>query len=88
MPLPCLTSPPVPVICEARVVLAALLVVSVCGPSAMIPPAPDSAPTVWLAPDKDMSKRPPLTVSAPVGASAPPTLSRNSVPALMMVPPV
>ena len=75
-----------PVICEASVVLLVLLVVSVPAPSAIIPPVPDSAPTVWMLPSR--SKVPPLTVSAPVAASAPPTLSRNSVPALTVVPPV
>ena len=82
-----------PVICEASVVLAELLVMSVLVPSEMMPPAPDSAPTVMLLPGVpplicDMSKVPPFTVSAPVGASDPPTLSSSSVPALTVVPPV
>ena len=66
-------------------VLLALLVVSVPPPSAIVPPLPESAPTLWLPPLR--SNAPPLTVSAPPDANAPPAPSCN-VPAPTVVPPV
>ena len=85
VPLPCLTSLPLPEIAEASVVLLALSVVSVPPPSAIAPPVPESAPTVWLLPLR--SNVPPVTVSAPPEASEPPA-PNCKVPALTVVPPV
>jgi hypothetical protein len=85
MPPPCLLSPPLPVIVDASVVLPALLVVSVPVPSAITPPAPDSAPTVCLLPLR--LKVPPLTVNAlPATSDAPRPSCR--VPAFTVVPPL
>ena len=87
VPLPALTSePPVPVIALASVVLAALLVVSVPAPSAIVPPAPDSAPTVWTLPSEVEGAA--VDCQRPGRRQRTATLSRNSVPALTVVPPV
>jgi len=67
------------------VVLLLLSAVSVPLPSAMVPPVPDSAPTVWAWPLR--SHAPPLTVRRPRENSEPPAPSCK-VPALTVVPPL
>jgi hypothetical protein len=84
MPVPDLVRPPVPVMTEARTVMASSSEISVPLPSAMVPPAPESEPTVMLLPLR--SKKPPLTVSAPVAGRNAPAPSRR-VPSLTVVPP-
>ena len=90
MPLPCFISPPSPVICEASMVLAELLVVSVLAvgfvPSAITPPVPERAPTVRGPSSCDRSRVPPFTVSAPA-ALRPEPLSSCRTPAFTVVPP-
>ena len=69
----------------ASAVLLALLVVSVPVPSAIVPPVPDRAPTVWLR--LVVVTSPPSTASAPPLFSALATPS-SSVPPVTVVPPL
>ena len=85
MPLPCLAKLPAPEIAEASVVVLPSPAVSAPVPSVIVPPVPDSAPSVWVWPLR--SKVPPLTASAEAAASEPVAPRRNT-PASTTVPPL
>ena len=85
VPAPCFTSAPGPLIRVTSTELTALLVVSVAPFRKIVPPVPDSAPTVWLWPLRSMS--PPFSASAPFVGSNPPTPIWRTPP-LTTVPPV
>ncbi len=86
MPVPCLVKPPLPVSSEATTVSLLSPAVRVPLPSEIVPPTPDSAPTVVLLPLRS-KMAPLLTKSAPTGDSDAPGPS-CSMPFITLVPPV